>query len=315
MNGHVQGRSWSARLGVSALVGAAGLCVAASSSQVSAAAGDGASGSSDSYTVTGVLRVFRASNVVGGHPDFKGGQDTVDGGLFFGMIQEELDEQAKPVFASRGFEAYQQWQDSQGRPIMPPRDYVQSRQGDIPGSVSDSEGDALTTAENFAEWFRDVPGRNTVTLFPITLERVQGTDIYRFDDRHATQFADLDGFYAVNEKKQGKARGGNKIFHFTYELGTEFVYHEGQGQYIRSGGAHDVWVFVDDKLVIDLGGIHSDTDQYIDLDRLDWLEDGKTYRMKVFYAQRQHVEAHFRLETNFELRTWAPLPTVTALHD
>ena len=55
-------------------------------------------------------------------------------------------------------------------------------------------------------------------------QRVDLRDVYIFDDRLASQFAKLDGFFPVNATMFGNSQGGNKNFHFTYELATEFVY-------------------------------------------------------------------------------------------
>ena len=50
-------------------------------------------------------------------------------------------------------------------------------------------------------------------------------------------------------------------------------------------GGDGAWIFIDGKLVIDLGGVRSNVSQYADLDRLG-LVNGQEYEMRLFYANR-----------------------------
>lgn len=264
-------------------------------------------------TLRGVVRDFRERHVPGGHPDFEKQPDS-GFGLYQGIVADDLDADGKPVFAGTGHKISAQWMDSQGRPIIAPRAHIQAMSGDQAGSASGSEGGAVTDADSISSWYRDTAGLNMSTVFPILLEREPGTNKYIFDDSLNTQFAQLGGFFIVNDRLYGNSQGGNKNFHFTYEIDTQFIYEQGAGQVFAFTGDDDVWVYIDGKIVIDIGGVHGAQSQTIALDRLNWLEDGQAYTLKFFFAERHRTQSNFRIETTLQLRN-LDLPPTTALYD
>ena len=266
-----------------------------------------------SIVLGGTVRDFREGHLPGGHDDFEL-KPSAGFAHYIGMVADELDADGKPVFASTGYKVSTQWRNSEGLNICPPKGYISSDAGDQAGSSSGSQGGACTTAENLSQWFRDVPGVNMSDAFPITLQREAGTNRYVFDDKLDTHFASMGGFFVVNDKLFGNSKGGNKNFHFTYELQTEFIYEAGTGQRFTFKGDDDVWVFVDGKLVIDIGGVHSVVEQSIDLDRLGWLVDGESYPLNFFFAERHRTQSNFRIETSIRLQD-INVPTVSALYD
>lgn len=77
------------------------------------------------------------------------------------------------------------------------------------------------------------------------------------------------GFVPIDDRAFGNSGGSpDHNFHFTHELQATFTYNANGGQFFSFTGNDDVWVFIDAKLAIDLGGVHAAADQYIDLTRL-----------------------------------------------
>jgi fibro-slime domain-containing protein len=276
-------------------------------------------GSSDPYdhlpssiTLQGVVRDFRERSVSGGHADFER-QPNGGFGHYMQECQDTLDADGKPVFRSTGLKISTQWRDAAGRNRISPKSYINSRPGDVNGSFSSSTG-STTTASNFSRWFRDIPGVNMSKPQNIRLVREPGTNTYTFNDRTDSAYQGMGGFFPINGDLMGNSANGTKNFHFTFELQTQFQYKAGTGQVFSFTGDDDVFVFIDGKLVIDLGGVHGAMNQSINLDRLNWLVDGQNYTLKFFFAERHRTESNCRIDTNIVLRTIEP-PAVTSVFD
>jgi fibro-slime domain-containing protein len=93
-------------------------------------------------------------------------------------------------------------------------------------------------------------------------------------------------------------QGENHNFSFTTEIHTSFTYNGGETFTFQ--GDDDVWVFINNQLAIDLGGIHVQETQLVNLDAQAGklgISVGNTYSLAVFNAERHTVQSNFRIDT------------------
>jgi fibro-slime domain-containing protein len=252
-----------------------------------------------------VIRDFKAKGEAGGHPDFQ----SFSGSGRYGLVADHLDGEGKPVTADiRGRQAVSEFKDAAGRPIAP--NLYDASRGDVAGTLAAGDSsNGFTSESSFSQWYREAPGVNVSTNVDLAFHRISGTNRYVFDSATDEPYKSMGGFFPINGQLLGNYSTTGKNFHFTTELTSRFVYERNSGQVFTFTGDDDVWVFIDGRLVIDLGGLHSRKSQTLELNRLTWLEDGRTYQLKIFHAERRTNESNFRIETNLKLAP-AELPPV-----
>jgi fibro-slime domain-containing protein len=309
-------RTLPVRLGATMCLGlmlAAGLATTSVAQQNGSGGSDANSMLPDTLVLPAVVRDFKANDQSGGHVDFQ----RYISNLRFGLVAQNLGPDGKPQFASStGRSVSQQARNSAGRPISPY--YVDTSKGDQPATTSAGSGAAIMSAQSFHSWYNDTPGTNVSKIQPLTFHRIPGTNRYVFDSDLHEPWKSRGGFFPINGELYGNyannSKGVMSNFHFTTELETTFTYERNANMVFTFTGDDDVWVFIDGRLVIDLGGVHAKVEQSINLDRLNWLQDGQRYSLKVFHAERHTTQSNFRIETNIRLEP-AALPATTALSD
>jgi fibro-slime domain-containing protein len=93
--------------------------------------------------------------------------------------------------------------------------------------------------------------------------------------------------------------GSGHNYGFCTELHTTFVHQSGLK--FEFTGDDDVWVFVNDSLVIDLGGIHIALNAILNLDDLENLEYGRIYNFDLFQCERHVWHSTSRMVTNIKM--------------
>jgi fibro-slime domain-containing protein len=227
--------------------------------------------------VRGIVRDFRGALPVpggalqpDGHPDFEvfqGVKPTT------GLVAEDLDPVSrKPVYASAC---------ELGVTISPTCPY----------------GQMTTSAANFAQWYRSIEGVNLTYYVYFQLDQIDpmnpGTSTFS-----SIAFFPVDGTGWGNSGPG--ADGKQRNFSFTTEIHTTFKYNG--GEIFQFTGDDDVWIFINGKLAVDLGGLHMSQVGMVDLDAQAatlGIQQGMTYPLDLFNAERHSTNSDFAFQMNF----------------
>jgi len=161
----------------------------------------------------------------------------------------------------------------------------------------------------FDQWYRDVPGINL--RFDQTLRLVrQANGSYSMDSSRDAPWAARGGFFPLDDLGYGAENLGHNFF-FTSELRYWFEYRGGER--LDFSGDDDVWVFVNGRLAVDLGGVHNRTSATLLLGAdgtglgctgegctpnlgVDYaMQAGNIYEVVVFQAERHPGESNYLL--------------------
>jgi len=207
-------------------------------------------------------------------------------GLVTGMVETALGANGVPVKKTVGFPVACTASNEMDKWFIPQKitgDYTNATCRDIPLALDD---EGFWLADYYEDEKLGVPG-----FFPV-------------DD-----FKTLDKEGLVpNPKWEGLKTGWRGTHNFSFSMVVQAEFEYVKGQYFEFRGDDDVWVFINNKLVVDIGGVHGPLPGTVDLDTIgvvsgEPLKEGETYPFHIFFAERNCCGSNFMMRTSMDLQT------------
>lgn len=248
---------------------------------------DNGNGDDNEFTLTAKVRDFKEGNAVdntGTHPNFNQSRWTCDPSMGTTVEEDLAVGGASTSFAG------------------------DNRSPKLSSSLTAIQARCFEPQDRFGDWFQDMgPDVNRTYLLNLQFTK-DGNGMFTFRDirffpldnggpsRKVTS-GDPDPFGNLQSGSKDEVDLTQHNYGFTVEFHGQFKYQAGKGHVINLEGDDDLWVFINGKRALDLGGMHPSQSGSIKLDDLG-LTDGSTYPIDFFFAERSVASSKLSISSN-----------------
>jgi len=183
--------------------------------------------------------------------------------------------------------------------------------GNVKCNCKGSEGCQVTAPQYFHLWFRDTATINLRRQVPMLFLATGNPYEFYYNSSQPQNFAwTHDGWFPVSEDLWQEGVWGNKNYAFSTEIYLRFTYEAGAT--FQFSGDDDVYIFINNKLALDIGGLHPEVDCAIGpgyacgplyLDQKAnalGITVGNSYNFHVFNLERHTAGSNFILTTTIQ---------------
>ena len=177
---------------------------------------------------------------------------------------------------------------------------------DVPGLFQlDTDGYYFYNSNNNYAWYN--PAENNIRLYEHTYTQCRTQNNHTAGKFNSKPI----GFFPFHDYNSQEDLWVNQNHNLNHHLGLsmELTFALPSGKVTKDGkpitfeftGDDDMWVFVDDDLALDMGGIHQPIYGNIDFTNDDRFEAGREYTLRVFYLERGGCDSNCAIRFNMPL--------------
>jgi fibro-slime domain-containing protein len=156
---------------------------------------------------------------------------------------------------------------------------------DLPILLNPRKLVGYSTQANFDQWWI---GGGKTQKFQVTIKLTQNPSTKKWEHRQRD-------FHPLTGKGFNAGHPGTIASHFAINCYSQFVYTGGES--FTFSGDDDVWIYIDRKLAVDLGGLHTPLSKTINVDDFG-LVKGCRYPIHLFQADRCSSGSNFNFDTS-----------------
>ncbi|AEP29072.1 fibro-slime domain-containing protein [Brumicola nitratireducens] len=189
--------------------------------------------------------------------------------------------------------------------------------GGVPVFVAAGGTGSVNNATTFASWYSGACDSSTPSLTCVatyneqintTVDESTGQLTY-----NSSSFFPLDAITGITG--DGDSNNNHNYF-FTVQFSLDLVYDPNLTNTFLFTGDDDVWVFINDQLVLDLGGVHSAATAGFNMNAIalsQGIQAGEQYSFDFFFAERHFTESNVNITSFLGAPVSVPEPSSLAV--